>query len=488
MNLHRFVHIRQLVEIINDDRALLIFVCNFVLIKELLPRKKYQIHPAIMSSTWLVLSLTLLQMMSTSGTRKFGCKNSLISDEWREKVIRIHNDNRRKLAKGKQQGKNGVLPVSTNTQLLHWDCSMEEMAETAAISCPTTPTQPTIPGGNDKFGLTFESTNLKGKECDSIATTARLIKAWWTEGAKKQTNENFEQNNDKFSQMAFSGSKGLGCTYQTCGRQFYVLCLYGEDAVTKAAAANNKLYTASTSNPQINDVCKDCGNNAAGKLECEDALCTPAYTPIVITTGNVCPTCTKDVPEDVRVTALDMHNYYRRLLATGWAEDKKIKYAKPATEMNALVYDKDLEDDAYNFINPNPNQTPNPCPTAPEGNIGESFWSGNYKVTNEEAVKEAMKVWWGPLESTGLGDNLEYTSDRDNGAFKYFANVAHDQTKKVGCAVRTCNDQGITVVDCRYNAAIGGGVDIYKAGKMPCKPCPSGTACSKLGGLCEATP
>ncbi|KIH47995.1 hypothetical protein ANCDUO_21940 [Ancylostoma duodenale] len=28
---------------------------------------------------------------------------------------------------------------------------------------------------------------------------------------------------------------------------------------------------------------------------------------------------------------------------------------------------------------------------------------------------------------------------------------------------------------------------IYKAGKMPCKPCPTGTACSKLGGLCEAT-
>ncbi|EPB69779.1 hypothetical protein ANCCEY_11120 [Ancylostoma ceylanicum] len=40
----------------------------------------------------------------------------------------------------------------------------------------------------------------------------------------------------------------------------------------------------------------------------------------------------------------------------------------------------------------------------------------------------------------------------------------------------------------RPKSAIGGGVDIYKAGKMPCKPCPSGTACSKLGGLCEATP
>ncbi|KIH58014.1 hypothetical protein ANCDUO_11787 [Ancylostoma duodenale] len=32
------------------------------------------------------------------------------------------------------------------------------------------------------------------------------------------------------------------------------------------------------------------------------------------------------------------------------------------------------------------------------------------------------------------------------------------------------------------------GETIYKAGKMPCKPCPTGTTCSKLGGLCEANP
>ncbi|RCN25141.1 hypothetical protein ANCCAN_29148 [Ancylostoma caninum] len=79
--------------------------------------------------------------------------------------------------------------------------------------------------------------------------------------------------------MAFSESKGLGCTYQTCGRQFYVLCLYSQDAVTKAAAAGNKLYTASTSQPPITDVCEGCGNNAAGQLQCANALCNPSYTP-----------------------------------------------------------------------------------------------------------------------------------------------------------------------------------------------------------------
>ncbi|RCN26509.1 hypothetical protein ANCCAN_27764 [Ancylostoma caninum] len=113
------------------------------------------------------------------------------------------------------------------------------------------------------------------------------------------------------------------------------------------------------------------------------------------------------------------------------------------------VYNKDLEDKAFDYVNPNP-ANPQPCPTAPEGATGENFWSGGYTLTHVEAMKEAMKFWWGPLESTGLGDNLVYTTGMDNGAFKYFVNVAHDQTKKVGCAVRTCAPQGITVVDCRY--------------------------------------
>ncbi|RCN29132.1 SCP-like protein [Ancylostoma caninum] len=178
-----------------------------------------------------------------------------------------------------------------------------------------------------------------------------------------------------------------------------------------------------------------------------------------------------------------MHNYYRRVLATGWAKDKIIHYAKPASEMNALVYEKDLEDKAYAHV-----VAPARCPEASEGDTGENFWmSGDYKLSHVEAIEEAMKEWWGPLESTGLGDNLEYTADRQQGTFKYLANVAHDKTTQIGCAVKTCLAQGITVVDCRYNPAIAVDDPIYKAGKMPCKPCPTGTACSKLGGLCEAT-
>ncbi|EPB69778.1 SCP-like protein [Ancylostoma ceylanicum] len=322
--------------------------------------------------------------------------------------------------------------MSKKTELMHWDCAMEEMAEAAAKDCPTTPAQPTIPGGNDKFGLVFESTNVKGKECNPVTKTDTLIKTWWKEGAKKQEDQKRVQDNDKFAQMAYSESSGLGCTYQTCGRQLYVLCLYGQDAVTKVNAQGD-LYPATQ---QESELCNQCGNNAAGQLQCADALCNPPYTP-------------SNVYKKKLKLALPVNRFrLRRLLATGWAKDKKIKYAKPASKMNALVYDKDLEDAAFTYVTANQND----CPTKQEKDIGENFWSGTYTLTEEEAMKE----------------------------------IAHDETKKIGCAAKSCPPQGITVVDCRYDPAITDSDTIYTAGKMPCKPCPSGTTCSKLGGLCEA--
>ncbi|RCN29751.1 hypothetical protein ANCCAN_24486 [Ancylostoma caninum] len=122
--------------------------------------------------------------------------------------------------------------------------------------------------------------------------------------------------------------------------------------------------------------------------------------------------------------------------------------------------------------------------------VGESFWrgeSGSYQLSHVEAMEQAMKKWWGPFESTGLGDMLEYTAETQSGPLKYFANIVHDKTKLIGCAAKTCQKQGVTLVDCRYNTTVAVGDPIYEVGKMPCK-CPAGTTCSKLGGLCEATP
>ncbi|EPB73742.1 hypothetical protein ANCCEY_07179 [Ancylostoma ceylanicum] len=80
----------------------------------------------------------------------FGCKNELISDAWRDMVLTLHNDFRRKLAKGTVQGKNARLPVGKNIKQLYWDCALEADAQGKAITCPQT--APTI--GN--YGIAFE--------------------------------------------------------------------------------------------------------------------------------------------------------------------------------------------------------------------------------------------------------------------------------------------------------------------------------------------
>ncbi|EPB74294.1 SCP-like protein [Ancylostoma ceylanicum] len=171
--------------------------------------------------------------------------------------------------------------------------------------------------------------------------------------------------------------------------------------------------------------------------------------------------------------------------STGWAVDKKTQYAKPAKTMNQLEYVKNLEDAALRHVS-------NCERTAPEHDppVGESFWrggSGSYQLSHVEAMKQAMKEWWGPLESIGLGDKLDYTAEVQEGPLKYFAIMAHDKATQIGCAAKTCRKQGVTLIDCRYSTTVALDDPIYEVGKLPCK-CPAGTVCSRLGGLCEISP
>ncbi|EYC35576.1 hypothetical protein Y032_1021g3415 [Ancylostoma ceylanicum] len=165
-------------------------------------------------------------------------------------------------------------------------------------------------------------------------------------------------------------------------------------------------------------------------------------------TSKVCPTC--DPAEDyIRESALYQHNYYRRLLATGWAEDNKITYAKPAKAMFELTYEKSLEEAANKYITNNNGNCPEKAENADL--TGENFYvDKNFQLTNEEVIQKAMQQWWSPLKMKGFGDNLQYDNIQDNDV-KALANVVYDQTTKMGCAARTCKPQGIIVVDCRYD-------------------------------------
>ncbi|KIH43881.1 SCP-like protein, partial [Ancylostoma duodenale] len=128
--------------------------------------------------------------------------------------------------------------------------------------------------------------------------------------------------------------------------------------------------------------------------------------------------CPGTFSDEFRVTALNMHNYYRRLAATGWAKTGD-KYAKTASKMVELKYSKDLEEAANNYLNANSN-----CPAAAQGGAAvENFFKTNkFTTPHVEAFKEAMKSWWTPFEKSGFGDEPTYTDKIENGDLKYAAN------------------------------------------------------------------
>ncbi|RCN44031.1 hypothetical protein ANCCAN_09976 [Ancylostoma caninum] len=139
--------------------------------------------------------------------------------------------------------------------------------------------------------------------------------------------------------------------------------------------------------------------------------------------------------DELRDTALYMHNYYRRLLASGWAKDGQIEYARPAVSMPALV----------------------------------------------------IEEWWKPLETTGIKDNLYKDSMKDTDLQNY-VNMAYQGTKAVGCGVQQCEKSGKMLVQCAYatDSPIDDGDPIYTTGKT-CSKCNKLAAtpkCSPLGGLC----
>ncbi|EYB95194.1 hypothetical protein Y032_0162g3399 [Ancylostoma ceylanicum] len=121
-------------------------------------------HPTIratnMEAAYLAVILVFLTTCSNIGTATtaFNCKDSLISDEWRETVLSAHNENRRELAKGSQMGKAAALPKATKMKELYWDCAVEEKARTQADTCGT-PTPP------QNYGAVQLKMRIKG-QCD----------------------------------------------------------------------------------------------------------------------------------------------------------------------------------------------------------------------------------------------------------------------------------------------------------------------------------
>ncbi|KAL6729302.1 hypothetical protein Aduo_000370 [Ancylostoma duodenale] len=332
----------------------------------------------------------------------------------------------------------------------------------------------------DPYAVAKEMVPITGSEkCNASTLAIDTLKKWWKDGAAKQKIDRKVVTIDSFTQMAYAKTDGFACSYRRCGRNFFLVCFYN-----KTPVKNRVLYVLAKA--QACDKCEKYPDNTGTRVECEASLCQYPLTPAkvdfeVCGAGNQCP---GDFSDEFRITALDMHNYYRRLAATGWAKTGD-KYADTAAKMVELQYDKDLETKANNYV------TAANCPTAEEaGPAGENFFkTSKFTMSHVEAIQQAMAYWWEPFEKSGFGDQPIYTDKIQGDNLKYAANILHDQTTKLGCAVKTCNKEGRLVIDCRYDIPVQLDDAIYTTGKV-CSKCKdtATTECSKLGSLCVAQP
>ncbi|KIH51575.1 hypothetical protein ANCDUO_18338, partial [Ancylostoma duodenale] len=158
----------------------------------------------------------------------------------------------------------------------------------------------------------------------------------------------------------------------------------------------------------------------------------------------------------------------RRLLATGWAEDKQIKYAKPALAMPKLSYDCDVEDEIMTKLKDCPGSV---VATTKAQKSNFKLYTP-YTATRQKALSEVIKQWWSPLADTGIADN-KYLDNMADTPMEAYVNVRHriltalviilkimsekdasqmayDHTTGVGCAVKDCDSKGNIQVQCGY--------------------------------------
>ncbi|EPB78481.1 SCP-like protein [Ancylostoma ceylanicum] len=382
----------------------------------------------------------LLSLFAVSVGTEFKCTNSLISDQWREKILTVQNDNRRRLAQGKQKGKdNNMLKPAKNMQELVWDCALEDAAYEAAAACTDPPTAPTMPPAQpgqqgQKCGAVSSMIKAKSKSCDATAVVEKELKDIWKAGAAKQADKTVAADNNAFSQMAYCKTNGVGCSYNWCSGKLYLVCFYNNEATA------GDLY-------EEGDTCSKCPPNDDSS-NCFVGLCRvdpTVYAPASKICTDPALANANLMTDELRHEALNMHNYYRRLLATGWAEDKKLKYAKPAAAMPELKYNCEVEDEIMGKLK----DCPGAVATITKAQANNFKLFTPYTATRQEALSEVIKHWWSPLASTGIADN-QYLDSMAGTDMETYVNMAYAHTTGVGCAVKECDSKGNIQVQCGY--------------------------------------
>ncbi|EYB87834.1 hypothetical protein Y032_0256g353 [Ancylostoma ceylanicum] len=262
--------------------------------------------------------------------------------------------------------------------LLNWDCNLEQNA--FLRNCDNNINFAT---GYSEVSATIK---LTGKPCDIEKETKTTLNKLWNEALKADLSQNPIYDNTtimNFGRMVYWAADGFACTYnKACSDK--LRCLYTADP------KNGKpLY-------KVGSTCKSAPGYCLPGYTCVDYLCkkNTEYIPTQATLPLYCQPGTDGLTFEQQNAAANMMNYYRRLLGTGWAEDKN-GYAPIARMLYPLVYlcktigkaSKEIADKCVM-----------PPYTATHGHILSYHIIKKLNVDPKAALEEAIKTWAGQLK------------------------------------------------------------------------------------------
>ncbi|KAJ1349299.1 hypothetical protein KIN20_004791 [Parelaphostrongylus tenuis] len=190
---------------------------------------------------------------------------------------------------------------------------------------------------------------------------------------------------------------------------------------------------------------------------CEDGLCVRPKEQVDSGTSQICGS-NGVMTDAVRNDFLDMHNFYRSIVATGRAVDKIDKRAPKAAAMPKLKYSCELEQSA-------------------------TYHAGFCQFSHSQG-NNATEGWFEELEDYGVGRANILTQQLFNrpGQIGHYTQLVWQGTRYVGCGIRDC--QSSTLVVCQYyNAGNRFESKIYEIGR-PCSKCAAEEQCTPTEGLC----
>ncbi|CAD5230365.1 unnamed protein product [Bursaphelenchus okinawaensis] len=177
------------------------------------------------------------------------------------------------------------------------------------------------------------------------------------------------------------------------------------------------------------------------------------------------------------------HNDFRRTLAKGQVRGKDDASFPEAANMNELVWNSELEEEAEEWSKNCKFDNPEHMDYGQNLAGASPYYSPNEALTDKSHILPTIfKEWWGEYETYPA--DVKFTFSMDTG---HFTQMAWANSKKIGCAVHNCtNGQDLfgtsdwTFTVCNYLPR--GNLrkqDIYKAGSS-CSDCDT---CNN--GLCK---